>query len=255
MSTTPAAGTKSVWKTDEQGRTTFRLTGPLILWWAWAVFAVANLLDLVIQSRDWFSLEITGALLVVTSFMYACALRPRVITDAGGLAVRNPFREYRVPWASMDGVFLGDSVEIEYRPPDGEPRTIYSWALYSPRRARARADLRMATGMRRSQYNQRARRRYMVDPNASYGKAPAAAQELSRQHPSHVIAGELGRRGPGGRDLGGHRHVAVGLAAHRRGGRIGRLPDRRHPGSLAARSSPSSQRAPAPSAAAASPGL
>jgi hypothetical protein len=195
MSTTPATGAKSVWKTDEQGRTTFRLTGPLVLWWAWVAFAVANLLDLVIQSRDWFSLEITGALLVVTGFMYACAFRPRVVTDDSGLTVRNPFREYRVPWGSMDGVFLGDSVEIQYhRGPQAEPGTIYSWALYSPRRARARADLRMASGLRRSQHNQRAQRRYQVDPDASYGKAPAQARELARQHPSHVMAGELGRR-------------------------------------------------------------
>jgi Bacterial PH domain len=203
MSTTPATGTKPVWKTDEQGRTTFRLTGPLVLWWAWVVFAVANLLDLVIQSRDWFSLEITGALLVVTGFMYACAFRPRVITDGSGLTVRNPFRDYRVPWARMDGVFLGDSVEIQYRPPEGEPRTVYSWALYSPRRARARADLRMASGLRRSQFNQRAQRRYQVDPNPSYGKAPAQAREMSRQHPSQAMAGELGRRCSAGQAAAG----------------------------------------------------
>jgi len=197
MSTPPATGTKPVWKTDEQGRTTFRLTGPLVLWWAWVVFAVANLLDLVIQSRDWFSLEITGALLVVTGFMYACALRPRVLTDGGGLTVLNPFRTYRVPWARMDGVFLGDSVEIQYSSPQAQPgegRTVYSWALYSPRRARARAELKMAGGMRRSQFNQRAQRRYQVDPSASYGKAPSEAQAMARQHPSHVMAGELGRR-------------------------------------------------------------
>jgi hypothetical protein len=201
MSTPPATGTKPVWKTDEQGRTTFRLTGPLILWWAWVVFAVANLLDLVIQSRDWFSLEITGALLVVTGFMYACALRPRVLTDTTGLTVLNPFRSYRVPWGCMDGVFLGDSVEIQYHRPQAgppgpaEPRTVYSWALYSPRRARARSELRMASGLRRAQYNQRAQRRYQVAPAASsYGKAPAEAQAMARQHPSHVMAGELGRR-------------------------------------------------------------
>ena len=47
MSTPPATGTKPVWKTDEQGRTTFRLTGPLILWWAWVVFAVIPLLFLM----------------------------------------------------------------------------------------------------------------------------------------------------------------------------------------------------------------
>jgi hypothetical protein len=189
-----AVAAKSVWKTDAAGRTTFRLNTPLVLWWCWVVFAAANLVDLVVQSRDWFSLEITGGLLVVTGFMYACALRPRVISDAGGLTVRNPFREYRVPWGRMVGVFLGDSVEIQYERPPAEPKTIYSWALYSPRRARARAELRMATGMRRSQYNQRQQRRYQVDPSASYGKAPAQAREMSRQHPSHVMAGELGRR-------------------------------------------------------------
>jgi hypothetical protein len=94
----------------------------------------------------------------------------------------------------MAGVFLGDSVEVQYEQPPAEPKTIYSWALYSPRRARARAELKMATGMRRSQYNQRQQRRYQVDPSASYGKAPAQAREMSRQHPSHVMAGELGRR-------------------------------------------------------------
>jgi Bacterial PH domain len=195
MSTPQAAApAKSVWKTDEAGRTTFRLHTPLVLWWCWVVFAVANLVDLVVQSRDWFSLEITGALLVVTSFMFACALRPRVISDGSGLTVRNPFREYQVPWGRMVGVFLGDSVEIQYQQPPAEPKTIYSWALYSPRRARARAELRMASGMRRSQYNQRAQRRYQVEPSASFGKAPAQAREMSRQHPSHVMAGELGRR-------------------------------------------------------------
>jgi hypothetical protein len=189
-----AAPGKSVWKTDEAGRTTFRLNTPLVLWWCWVVFAVGNLTDLAVQSRDWFSLEITGALLVITGFMYACALRPRVITDASGLTVRNPFRDYSVPWGRMAGVFLGDSVEVQYEQPPAEPKTIYSWALYSPRRARARAELKMATGMRRSQYNQRQQRKYQVDPSASYGKAPAQAREMSRQHPSHVMAGELGRR-------------------------------------------------------------
>ena len=29
---------------------------------------------------------------------------------------------------------------------------------------------------------------------SSYGKAPAEAQAMARQHPSHVMAGELGRR-------------------------------------------------------------
>jgi hypothetical protein len=187
---------KSAWKTDAAGRTTFRLMPPLVLWWVWAAFAAANLIDLAVQSRTWFALEITFVLLVVTGFMYACALRPRVISDADGLTIRNPFRDYRVPWGGVAGVFLGDSVEIQCEQEPPRPaRTIYSWALYSPRRARARAELRAGTGLRRQRYEARSQRRYGVtEPAGGYGKVPAQATELSRQHPSHVMAGELGRR-------------------------------------------------------------
>jgi hypothetical protein len=192
-----AAGPKSAGKTGADGRITFRLNPPLVLWWVWVAFAAANLADLAVQSRDWFSLEITAVLLVVTGFMYACAFRPRVISDGSGLTIHNPFRDYHVPWGGVAGVFLGDSVEIQCaQAPPRDGKTVYSWALYSPRRARARAELRLASGPRRQQYNQRARRRYEVpDPaSAGYGRAPAQAQELARQHPSHAIAGELARR-------------------------------------------------------------
>jgi hypothetical protein len=188
---------KSAWKTDAAGRTTFRLMPPLVLWWVWVAFAAGNLIDLAVQSRTWFALEITFVLLVVTGFMYACALRPRVIADAAGLTIRNPFREYRVPWGGVAGVFLGDSVEIQCEQDPPRPvKTIYSWALYSPRRARARAELRASTGLRRQRYDARSQRRYGVSESApqGYGKLPAQAQTLSRQHPSHVMAGELGRR-------------------------------------------------------------
>jgi hypothetical protein len=188
---------KSAWKTDAAGRTTFRLTPPLVLWWVWAAFAAVNLVDLAVQSRDWFALEITFVLLVVTGFMYACALRPRVISDATGLRILNPFREYRVPWGGVAGVFLGDSVEIQCEQEPPRPaRTIYSWALYSPRRSRARAELRASTGMRRQRYEQRSQRRYGAGESVpqGYGKLPDQAQQLSRQHPSHVMAGELARR-------------------------------------------------------------
>jgi hypothetical protein len=194
---TPQAA-KSAWKTDAAGRTTFRMTPPLVLWWAWVVFTVANLADLAVQSRDWFALEVTFALLVVTGFMYACALRPRVISDAAGLTVVNPFRSYRIPWGGVAGVFLGDSVEFRCQQPEPRPeRTIYSWALYSPRRARARADLRASSGLRRQQYDARAQRRYRVtapSEPAGYGQLPAEAKSMASKHPSHVMAGELARR-------------------------------------------------------------
>jgi hypothetical protein len=233
MSTPPAAGTKPVWKTDEQGRTTFRLTGPLVLWWAWVVFAVVNLLDLVIQSRDWFSLEITGALLVVTGFMYACALRPRVVTDATGVTVRNPFRDYRVPWPCMDGVFLGDSVEIQYRPPDAppdsEPKTVYAWALYSPRRARARSELRMASGRQGARPGP-GHGPPAPQPRDGRGAGAALHRRSGRRH--RVGRHRVGRHRVGRHRVGRHRHGPVGVAGHGRRRAPGGLPGRRHPGPL-----------------------
>jgi hypothetical protein len=198
----PSAGAggsrlKSAWRTTADGRTIFRLIPPLVLWWGWIAFAVINLADLAIQSRDWFSLEILGGLLAATGVMYACTLRPKVIGDADGLTILNPFRSYRVPWGGVAGVFLGDSVEIHCeRPAPKRVKPIYSWALYSPRRARARADLRVGFGARRERerHDLRARRRFEVPDAATFGRMPEKAKEIASQHPSHVMAGELARR-------------------------------------------------------------
>jgi len=192
-----ASRLRSAWRTTADGRTIFRLIPPLLLWWVWIAFAVINLADLVIQSRDWFSLEILAGLLVATGIMYACTLRPKVISDADGLTIRNPFRDYRVPWGGVAGVFLGDSVEIHCeRPAPKRAKTIYSWALYSPRRARARADLRVGFGTRRERerHNMRARRRFEVPDAATLGRMPDKAKEIASQHPSHIMAAELARR-------------------------------------------------------------
>jgi Bacterial PH domain len=168
-----------------------------VLWWAWIAFVLFNAVDLVVQSPDLFSLKVGIAILVVTGIMYACTLRPRVISDADGLTVYNPFRDYRVPWGGVDGVYLGDSVEIQCgRPDPRRDKTIYSWALYSPRRTRAKAELRQGFGARRERDRRdvRARRRYEVPDPTAFGRMPDKAKELASQHPSHVMAGELARR-------------------------------------------------------------
>lgn len=225
----PAAGTvsrgaggsttilKSAWRTTDDGRTIFRLMPPLVLWWAWVIFAAANLIDLAIQSHTWFAVKVTAVLLVVTGLMYVCTLRPRVISDAAGLTVLNPFRDYRVPWGGVAGVYLGDSVEISCERPAPQPeKTVYSWALYSPRRSRARAELRSGTGTRkwRQRHDYRAQRRFEVAPGEtwetgaarretpSFARMPDKARELASQHPSHVMAAELARRCDAARDAG-----------------------------------------------------
>lgn len=188
---------RAAWTTRPDGTTVFRLIPPLVLWWAWIAFAVFNAVDLVVQSPDWFSLKVGIAILTVTGIMYACAFRPKVVSDDGGLTIRNPFRDYRVPWGGVAGVYLGDSVEIQCGRPDrDQDKTIYSWALYSPRRKRAKAELRQGFGSRRGRdrHDQRARRRYEVPDPTAFGRMPAKAKELASQHPSHVMAGELARR-------------------------------------------------------------
>ncbi len=175
---------KSAWRTTEDGRTVFRLMPPLVLWWVWVAFAVANLADLIIQSHNWFSVEVTAVLLLVTGLMYVCTLRPKVITDASGLTVLNPFRDYQVPWGGVSGVYLGDSVEIQCERPAPRPeKTVYSWALYSPRRSRARAELRSGAGARkwRQRPDYRAQRRYEIGPGET--RRPARAGRRRRRSP------------------------------------------------------------------------
>lgn len=188
---------RSAWRTDARGRTVFRLMPPLVLWWGWIVFAVINVADLAIQAHDRFALEAIIAIACVTGVMYACAFRPKVISGASGLAVRNPFRDFSVPWGGLTGVFLGDSVEFLCQRAAPKPeKTVYSWALYSPRRSRARAELRVGFGSRkyRERHEERGRRRYEVPESATFGKMPAQAKEIASQHPSHVMASELARR-------------------------------------------------------------
>jgi hypothetical protein len=178
-------------KAAADGTIVFRLAPPLVLWWAWVIFAVINLADLAIEGRSWFSVQIAAGLVTTTGLIYACALRPRVLADERRVIVRNPFRDYLVPWGALKGVFLGDSVEFECSRGGGQKdRTIHSWALYSPRRARARAELRDP------------RRQGSSRSGTSYGRMPAEAQRLVKQHPSQVMAAELGRMATEARERG-----------------------------------------------------
>jgi hypothetical protein len=67
------------------------------------------------------------------------------------------------------------------RPGSGKPKKIYSWALYSSRRSRARAQ------MNRGLFSGRGQR-------AVSARAPLEAAELARQQPSQLMTIELSRR-------------------------------------------------------------
>ena len=175
-------GHRPPWKAGADGRTVFRRGTPFVVWWAWVAFAIFNLAEIAIPDHDYFSLEFTAALLAVTAVMYACTLRPRVLSDDHGVVVRNPYRSHRIRWGALTGVYLGDSVELCCsRSAPRKDKTIYCWALYSGRRSRLRAQMR----------TQRTRGRGGA---GAAERAHVEAQELARQDIVQLMAAEIGRR-------------------------------------------------------------
>jgi Bacterial PH domain len=145
-------------------REVLRLTPPVIFWWVWVVFAVANVADFAIQgAQARFAIVVSAVLLTITGLAYALALRPRVIARPSGLTVVNPFRDHYVPWAAIQAVDTGDWVRVHYAPvaaagpaaADGGPaagasaaasspssansKSISCWALYISARAKRKA--------------------------------------------------------------------------------------------------------------------
>jgi hypothetical protein len=173
------------------GTRVYRSTGALVLWWSWVVLAALALGDLLIQGRDLLSLRLAFGVLTVTGLTFACALWPRVTADDARIMVRNPFRDYDIPWGAVRGIYLGDAVEVQCaREGAKKDKTVYCWAVTAPRRARTRAQLRTQTGRRRS-----------LSPD--YGRLPEAARALAQATVAEVIARELAqlldeRRPPGG---------------------------------------------------------
>lgn len=174
-------GYRQPWKVAADGRTVFRRGGPFVFWWAWLIFAVVSVAQVAIPDHNYFSAEFTFGLLVVTAIVYATALRPRVIADVGGIDVVNPFRNHRIGWGGLNGVQLGDSVEFTCaRAAPRKDKTIYSWALYSGRRSRFRAELRAE--------------RRQASPLGAASRVTAAAPKVSRLDPVQLMATEIGRQ-------------------------------------------------------------
>jgi len=176
--TAPSAG-----RLLPDGRRVYRLNGPQVVWWAWVALAVLSLGDLLIQGHDYLSAKFALGLLTVTGLVYACTLWPRVIADDRGLTVQNPFRRFTIPWAAVRGIFLADSVEIQCaRAEKKKDKTVYSWALSSARRGRARAKLH---GW---QWEQGKRNK-----PSGYGQLPGQAKELVKMTPTEVMAREMAK--------------------------------------------------------------
>ncbi len=184
-----AAGPRPLWKAKQGGVVVFRHSTPLVLWWIWVAFAVANFIDVSIVDPGITVLKVAVGLLAVTGIAYATTLHSRVESDDQGVTVFNPLRRHRAPWGAVEGIFLGDSVEfVCHRQAPKKTKTIYSWALYSSRRSRARSQMqRSFFSIRRVEVSSR---------------APSEAAELARTASAQLMAAELGRLAVRARESG-----------------------------------------------------
>lgn len=127
------------------GRQVFRSPAAVVIWWLWALFALANLVDLAVQGRDRASLVATFILLLVTGIVYVTAYRPRIVADEGELVIVNPFRGHRVGWAAVAGADPTDLLRVRCEWPEGDRtarQAVYCWAVHSSRRRQVAAEMR-----------------------------------------------------------------------------------------------------------------
>jgi len=149
---TPGSGSPEV------NHEAYRLAPPLILWWVWTVFAVANIADFAIQGASArFAIVVSAILATVTGLAYALAWRPRVIVGPDGLTIVNPFRDHHVPWPDIQAVDTGEWVRVHYAPgreaghgsgpSSAASNAISCWALYVSARTKRRAARAASTGL------------------------------------------------------------------------------------------------------------
>jgi hypothetical protein len=124
-------------------RETLRLHPPVIFWWVWVAFVMANVVDYGVQGLPSarFGSLLGAVLLLVTGVVFTLAARPKVIEDGDGLTVVNPFRVHRLPWPLIQSIDTGEWVRVRYAQggaadPGATSRVVHCWALYVSTRAR-----------------------------------------------------------------------------------------------------------------------
>jgi hypothetical protein len=154
----------------------FRLNAPVVIFYIWLAFAALNVVDLALQAKPRFALEVGLAVLTVTGVAYACALRPRVISDSRGLTVINPIREWDLPWSALRAVDVRDWVRFTCA---DRTRPVESWALF-------------ATARVKRNYRQRAQDYTTKTP--SVNRFPDEARQLMHQPAVVIIANRIEQR-------------------------------------------------------------
>ena len=171
----------SAGRVTADGKRVYRMTPPQVIWWCWVGLVVFGAVDLLVEGHRLVPLGYAFGGLALTGLVFACTLWPRVVADDAGIKVKNPFREFTIPWGAVRGIYLADSVEVQCaRKPPKKDKTVYTWALSSPRRARARAQLRAW------QWDQGKRNR-----PSGYDQLPQTAQTLVKMTTAEIMAREL----------------------------------------------------------------
>ncbi|GAA2451318.1 hypothetical protein GCM10010191_81760 [Actinomadura vinacea] len=120
---------------------TIRSTAARVGAWAWMAFAALNLMDIAVRGRDMASVVMAALLLLGCGLAYVMGLRPAVVADEGGLTVRNPLREARVPWPAAREIAGTHALTFRFAAEGGE-RTVKAWVLQTSPRAQAKAEAR-----------------------------------------------------------------------------------------------------------------
>jgi len=186
-------------KDPDSEREVFRGAGSAVLSWAWFVVAVIILVDLAVQGRDHAAVVTAVFVLGITGVVYACAWRPKIVADSGGITVMNPVRDYQVPWTAVSKVDVVNAVRVHCEPAPGAARgkVLYSWAVQSSPRATRRAALRReARNQPRPRLTPRPR---VLQPPPStaprgYGELPDSTKEALERSSADFTAGRLAER-------------------------------------------------------------
>jgi Bacterial PH domain len=185
-------------KDPDSEREVFRSAGSTVLSWAWFVVAVIVLVDLAVQGRDHAALVTAVLVLTITGVVYACAWRPKIVADSGGIAVVNPVRDHLVPWTAVRKVDVVNAVRVHCEPAPGAPsgKIVYSWAVQSSARSARKTAMRREASSRPGP--RLARPRVMQPPPSTgprgYGELPASAKEALERSPADFTAGRLAER-------------------------------------------------------------
>lgn len=111
---------------DEKGRVGW------VFGWAWMVFAVINVVDILRHDWSRASAYAGSVLLLVSGIVWVIALRPRLRANERELLIRNPLRDVAIPWGAVTDIVSRDTVRVTT-----ERRNYHSWVGHVSNRRRS----------------------------------------------------------------------------------------------------------------------